>query len=76
MITVNSTHVKYYLNGKIVDSTLNNSTSHSTDGDVYALLGCNRNSNANFFKGLLDDLSIYNCALSKEEIDELYKYSP
>jgi hypothetical protein len=76
VITVNSTHVKYYLNGKIVDSTLNNSTSHSTDGDVYALLGCNRNSNANFFKGLLDDLSIYNCALLKAEIEALYNYSP
>jgi hypothetical protein len=76
VITVNSSHVKYYLNGKIVDSTLNNSTSHSTDGNVYALLGCNRNSNANFFKGAIDDVSLFNCALSKAEIEALYNYFP
>jgi hypothetical protein len=76
VITVNSTHVKFYLNGKIVDSTLNNSTSHSTDGDIYAHIGCNRNNNANFFKGTIDDVSIYNCALSNAQIEAIYYYAP
>ncbi len=71
VILVNSSWVKYYLNNTIIDSFSNNSFSHSGDGDTKARLGTSRKG-VGFFKGSIDDVKIYDCAISRKQIDSLY----
>ncbi len=68
---VDGAWVKYFLNGKIVDSLPNNSFTHSNDGDTKAHLGTSRKNNA-YFKGSIDDVRIYDCPLSRAEIQKFY----
>lgn len=75
VILVNSSWVKYYLNNTIIDSFANNSFTHSGDGDTKARLGTSRKG-VGFFKGSIDDVKIYDCALSRKQIDSLYNFKP
>lgn len=75
VILVNSSWVKYYLNNTIIDSFANNSFTHSVDGDTKARLGTSRKG-VGFFKGSIDDVKIYDCALSRKQIDSLFNYKP
>jgi hypothetical protein len=71
VITVDRKVIKVYLNNKLISSMFNNSFWHSDDGDIFARLGCSRK-NDRFFKGSIDDVKIYNCALTSCEVSNLY----
>ncbi|MFM9946285.1 MAG: LamG-like jellyroll fold domain-containing protein [Bacteroidia bacterium] len=70
-IVANTSQIKYYINGQLFDSATNNSTLHSNDGNTKALLGSSRKIDR-FFKGAIDDVKIFDCALSNAEINALY----
>lgn len=70
-MVVNSTHVKCFVNGKLIDSLANNSFIKSSDGDNVAHLGSHRNGAYNF-TGAMDDARIFDCALSNAEINKIY----
>ncbi len=71
VITVGGTSAKYYLNGVLKDSTTNLNNSHSASGKNYASIGWGRN-NDSPFNGKIDDVKIFGCALSEEEVQALY----
>jgi len=70
-ITVGTSYIKFYINGVLKDSTQNVGTSHSMDGDNFAKLGTTRK-NDRYFKGNIDEVRIYDCDLSNDEINQLY----
>lgn len=61
---------RYYLNGKLVSSGSFTNYTKSDNGQFNAILGCSR-AYDRFFNGSLDDLRIYNRALSDAEIGVL-----
>ncbi len=71
VIMVDGTWVKYYLNGQILDSFANSNFNHSIDGDTKARLGTSRKG-IGFLKGYIDDVKIYECALTQSEIKTMY----
>jgi hypothetical protein len=70
----NSNHTFYYINGVLLDS-LSNSNVNSLDGVVGSRIGCSRNRDR-YFDGVIDDLRIYNRALSSSEVAQLYNFQP
>lgn len=61
--------LKLYANGNLIESAADMSTDISQDEDLY--LGYNID-NDMYLKGALDDVRLYNYALSDSEIDSLY----
>jgi len=70
-ISIHQNYIKFYVNGIVVDSIANNSFAHSNDGNNFAKIGTTRK-NDRFFPGTIDEVKIYNCALSDSEINSLY----
>lgn len=70
-LVVNSGFIKVFVNGQLFDSAANNSLIHSSDGDIKARIGCSRKTDR-FFKGAIDEVKIFNCALSNQEIKNIY----
>lgn len=66
-----ATEVRYYLDGCLVFTSPDVSNGHAASGEPYAALGVDRAHNGRFFNGDLDDLRIYACALSTEDIQAL-----
>ena len=62
--------LKLYANGNLIESAADSSTDISQDEDLY--FGYNID-NDMYLKGALDDVRLYNYALSDSEIDSLYK---
>lgn len=75
VLTVDPSFIRFFINGQLFDSMPNNNTLHSSDGVMHARLGCTRITDR-FFKGSIDDVKIYDCALSRDQIQNLYNYSP
>jgi len=78
--TYNSTtnKVKIYING-IVDSNSVSGYSDVTNTDIYigARPYWSGSSSTNFyFKGAIDDINIYNIAISQTTVDSLYNFNP
>ncbi|MBP5983329.1 MAG: T9SS type A sorting domain-containing protein [Fluviicola sp.] len=71
VLSISSSTIKYFLNGNLIGSVSRLNMLSSSTGYPYALVGCSRNIDR-FFKGKIDDIRIYNCALSDLEINELY----
>ncbi|MFC1591461.1 LamG-like jellyroll fold domain-containing protein [Thermodesulfobacteriota bacterium] len=79
VIVRNDTDIRIYINGEL-DSSRNDFSSYDIsyygsahEYDKYAIgNGCYNSWICNTFNGLLDDLRIYNRALSESEIQELY----
>lgn len=67
---VDGNTVKYFINCQLIASFPNTNFNHSYDGNNKAHLAVTRNY-GHFFKGTIDDVKIYNCALSKSEIEQL-----
>jgi hypothetical protein len=65
------TVVKTYLNGALIDSTLNPASIHSGNGVSHATIGTDRTHGASCF-GMIDDVLIYNTALSDTAIANNY----
>ncbi len=69
-LTAGPVWLKFYINGVLFDSIVNNSVSHSTGGCSAAHLACNR-LHTRFLKGSIDDVKIFKCELSHDEIAQL-----
>ncbi len=61
---------KLYLNGKLVNTTNASSCSCNPIGDIY--IGMDQLVGGEYFNGAIDEVRIYNRALSQDEIKELY----
>jgi hypothetical protein len=66
--------VKLYVHGSLRDSMPNTSFAVSEEGSELTYVGCNRQHNYHL-KGYLDDMRIYNVALSAEEIMDMGPYA-
>lgn len=65
-IVVDSTEAKYYLDCNLL-GTYGRFNGSSNDGTSNAIVGVDRNY-IGYFKGSIDDLSIYNCAMPQDTI--------
>jgi|GEM_PF-2623798 len=74
VVVVESKSYKYYLNGALSASGTFDTYIHSGDGLPNAILGSLRTTTSNYFTGQLDDLRVYNRALSAEEVGILSDY--
>ena len=63
----------YYLNGKLIGSGSTNDYYTSSNGLKSAVLGSARSINKDFFFGLMNDVRIYNRALSLKDVFDLYR---
>ncbi len=72
MVTMvkDTTITQFYLNGVLMGQ-INSGTYHSNDGFLTTVFGSNRN-NFDWFNGLIDDIGIWNRALTQDEITNLY----
>ena len=64
--------VKVYKNGILISTYQNSVSSIDTNGTLPLIIGSVNNWNR-FFNGIIDDIRIYNRALSESEIQQLYK---
>ena len=65
----------FYLNGDLKDVVNTSKSKLKIDSTACSRIGCGQNSSLtdiNFFNGLLDDITIYNRALTSEEVTQLY----
>ena len=70
-VTYNTGAVNIYINGNL-DKTCNGNTTITNNSTFY--IGYNNNNDA-YFKGLIDEVRIYNRALSASEVSELFNYT-
>lgn len=74
-LVFNQNFLKCFVNGQMQDSIkYSGSTLKSSDGDAYARLGSSRRSTY-FQKCTIDELKIFNCAISNDEVKALYTQS-
>ncbi len=66
-MSVDLNYIRFYVDGTIKDSMANDDFGHSTNGSTVARIGTNRIFER-YFQGTIDDLRIYNCALTSAEI--------
>ncbi len=67
--------VQNYVNGVLDESSVNDydtSNDYSSSGRVWELGGISNNANYTFFNGQMDEVAIWNKALSQSEISSLY----
>lgn len=65
-------NIAYYFDGELVGSKSVTSFVSSGFGKDSIVLGSNRNTNGNYFSGVIDDLRIYDRQLSTKEIKLIY----
>jgi hypothetical protein len=70
-IVLNATYIKFYVNGSIVDSVPRAGLGVSSSGHASALIGVSRLFDR-YYYGAIDDVRIYNCALSNAQVTQLY----
>lgn len=74
-LSIDGTYIRFYLNGVQVDSMLNDDLAHSSSGASVARIGTNR-IDERYFKGDIDEVLVYDCALTDEEIFGVYLSVP
>ena len=67
-----SSDLQYFLNGKLVATRSSNNIGSITYPYDKLVIGTSRTKNDGFFDGVIDDIKIYNCALSDSLIQDLY----
>lgn len=65
----------YYLNGQLIDSSNSNTLGSAFQAYDKLVLGTHRSRSQDFYKGLLDDVKIFDCALVPQQVDSLYRDS-
>lgn len=71
----NSTHMLLYVNGVLIDTTLQNGTITADSDDGNTTIGCNEFSGyGQYWAGKVDELAIWSKALSSEQVNELYNF--
>ncbi len=71
LITRDNLLTKYFLNGELIYQENNDNIKSSNSLSQKLRIGVSRNDEF-FFNGIIDDIGIYNRALSQEEINKLY----
>jgi len=70
-VTADSETIKFYLDGKLQERITKNVTFPKSTGKLY--IGYkNSNFGESFFKGIMDDLKIYNYAMTDQEVQNEY----
>jgi hypothetical protein len=64
--------VSFYLDGKLISKKKFKNNLRSINGVNNTVVGSDRHASGNYFQGLIDDIRIYNMALSKSEINALF----
>jgi hypothetical protein len=73
-ITVNNDTANYFLNNNLISTKILPSSKKSNDGNPFMYLGIDFPiATNNYYTGLIDDLYIYNRALSNKEVLILFK---
>lgn len=72
VILADSSRTQFYLNGVKVFSAPAHSAYHSTDVSNRFIIGASRGMNNSFFKGMIDDVAVWNKILDSQEIRLLY----
>ncbi|MDE1966983.1 MAG: LamG domain-containing protein, partial [Patescibacteria group bacterium] len=70
-VTWDSSATKYYLNGALIDTSAGTTTYQTLNGDTI-YIGNDRNSSGRTINGSIDDVRVYNRALSAQEVQQLY----
>lgn len=70
-ITVDGSYVKFYLNGILHDTITQTKQMTGTSGSLS--IGRSGSSNSSYWRGTIDEVRIYNRALTETEIKELYQ---
>jgi|GEM_PF-1540892 len=65
----------YYLDGQLIDSSFSNSNGSGFQAYDKLVLGVHRSRTVRHYKGVLDDVKIFDCAFSDQQIDSLYRDS-
>ena len=65
--------MKFYQNGNLISTIPRTGSLHYTNGDLQFGKGTGGTGLQQFYKGEIDDISIYNRALSDQEIKQLYE---
>lgn len=73
VITYKRDTMRLYINGKLIDETLNTANKMTMCSSAPFILGSWWNGDKNLFNGKIDKLRIYERALKPEEVDYLYK---
>ena len=73
ILITDSKSYRYYVNGTLTGSGTFPTYIHSGNGDEIAMIGRSR-TGALFFDGLIDNLRIYNRALTEEEVEVLAEF--
>jgi gliding motility-associated-like protein len=68
-----STKNYYYLNGQLMDSSNVNSNGSAFQAYDKLVIGTHRSRSQDFYRGLIDDLKIFNCAFDSQGVDSLYQ---
>lgn len=72
-ITVDaSKNIFYYLDGILLKSKSFTGFITSIDGDTNIVIGAGRTESSRYFKGIIDEIRIYNRVLSQNEIEAIY----
>ena len=66
---------KIYVNGELRNSTTRTGNRYNLSTSENLMIGSNQNGDNNNFKGSMDEIRIYNKALTEEEIKSLYNNS-
>jgi hypothetical protein len=69
-----NTFLQAYLNGVYVNGNHGTSDIIKTNGDLSFLIGASYGGSDGYFNGTIDDICIYNRALTPEEVSTLYQY--
>ncbi len=69
-----NTFLQVYLNGVYVNGNHGTSDIIKTNGDLSFLIGASYGGSDGYFNGTIDDIRIYNRALTPEEVSTLYQY--
>ncbi len=75
VVTRSNTDLKLYINGQFAGSTSSSGQSPIYNTPLKAVIGTRSHYLSQFFHGLIDDVAIYNRALSPTEVTALYQGS-
>jgi gliding motility-associated-like protein len=70
----NTTNVEYYLNGILLGSNNSGTITSTSNDNENLLIGVDRSEIVQFFKGNIDDIGIWNRALTQQEIEQLFSH--
>jgi gliding motility-associated-like protein len=70
----NTSSVQYYLNGVLLGSNNSGTITSTSNDNENLLIGVDRSEIVQFFKGNIDDIGIWNRALTQQEIEQLFYY--